>query len=108
MTEEIPQPLPALTTEERAVVSGLTDQEIRAIDEALMAAALTRWRKVAMVVALAMDDPRHIASVPDTFYGQRVCKLVEDGRLEAQGNVEYMRFSEVRLPAQDENLRDGA
>ena len=33
------------------------------------------------------------------FYSQRVIRLAEAGRLESQGNLEYIRFSEVRLPA---------
>ena len=97
MTRELPQPLPPLTPEERARVSRLTRQQLLAIDEALLAEVRPRWRKVAMVVACAMGRPSHIKGIPDTFYGQRMCALVAEGRIEAQGNVEYMRFSEVRL-----------
>ena len=39
-----------------------------------------------------------VIGIPDVFYAQRVRKLVEDGHLEAQGNLAYMRYSEVRLP----------
>ena len=35
--------------------------------------------------------------VPDGYYAQRVALLVDSGKLESQGNLEYMRFSEVRL-----------
>ena len=97
MTNEIPQPLPPLTAVESAVVSRLSAEQRRAIDAALLAEVTTRWRKVAMVVACAMNQPSHVAGVPDAFYGGRVCALVDEGRIEAQGNVEYMRFSEVRL-----------
>ena len=97
MTKETPQPLPALTAEERAFVSRLTPQQLQAMDEALLSEVTERWRKVAMVVARAMDRPSHVQGVPDTFYGLRMCALVDGGRVEAQGNVAYMRFSEVRL-----------
>jgi hypothetical protein len=56
------------------------------------------WRKVALVVAVAMDaysDQYH--DIPDVFYGQRVRDLVSSGHLAAQGNLRRMRFSEVRL-----------
>src|SRR5690606_27190171 len=96
MNQEIPQPLPPLTPEERALVSQLSQQQRQAIDESLLAEVTERWRKVAMVVARAMDRPSHVHGVPDTFYGQRMCAFVEEGRVEARGNVEYMRFSEVR------------
>ena len=96
MTQEIPQPLPPLTAEERALVSQLSPQQLQSIDEALLAGVTERWRKVAMVVGLAIGRPSHVRGVPDTFYGQRMCVLVKEGRVEAQGNVEYMRFSEVR------------
>jgi hypothetical protein len=97
MTKEIPQPLGPVTPEERAAASRLSDQQRRAIDAALLAEVTPRWRKVALVVARAMSQPSHVVGVPDTFYGRRVCALVEAGRIEARGNVEYMRFSEVRL-----------
>jgi hypothetical protein len=96
MTQEIPQPLPALTPEESALISQLSQQQLRAIDELLLVELTERWTKVAMVVARAMDRPSHVHGVPDTFYGQRMRALVEEGRVEARGNVEYMRFSEVR------------
>ena len=45
-----------------------------------------------------MDNSESIQSVPDLFYAERLRKLVQDGKLESQGNLHYMRFSEVRLP----------
>jgi len=32
------------------------------------------------------------------FYAERIRALADFGRLESQGNLSYMRFSEVRLP----------
>jgi hypothetical protein len=96
---EIPQPEPPLTTEELALVASLSAAEVVDIDRALLANTHDRWRKVAMVVGKTMGElanRRH--GIPDTFYAQRVRKLVEDGALESQGNLAFMRFSEVRLP----------
>jgi hypothetical protein len=33
------------------------------------------------------------------FYSQRLIRLSEERRLNSQDNLEYMRFSEVRIPA---------
>jgi len=36
--------------------------------------------------------------LPDLYYAQRVKSLVSRGLLIAEGNLDYMRYSEVRLP----------
>jgi hypothetical protein len=99
MDEEIPIPDPPLSPEQEARVAQLTSKEIEAIDETLMSNAKPSWRKVAMLVGLAIGRLHDkIEDIPDLYYSQRVRKLVESGRLESQGNLAYMRFSEVRLP----------
>ena len=104
MDEEIPIPDPPLSPEEEAKVAKLTSKEIEAIDEALMSNAKPRWRKVAMLVGLAMGQLQNrTLGIPDLYYAQRVRKLVEAGRLESEGNLAYMRFSEVRLPEKQHN-----
>lgn len=99
MEEEISIPDPPLSPEQEARVTQLTSKEIEAIDETLMSNAKPSWRKVAMLVGLSIGQLRDkIKDIPDLYYSQRVRKLVESGRLESQGNLAYMRFSEVRLP----------
>ena len=88
-----------MSADESARVAKLTNEDIRRIDEALVAEADSRWRKVARVVGFAIGRPGHIPGIPDIYYAQRVRNLVEAGRLESQGNLDYMRFSEVRLPS---------
>jgi hypothetical protein len=39
-----------------------------------------------------------LAEVPVGFFVRRVKALVESGKLESKGSLDYMRFSEVRLP----------
>lgn len=96
---EIPQPEPPLSAEEVALVASLTPLEVGAIDRALLANTRDRWQKVAMVVGKTMGElPNRLPGIPDTYYALRVRKLVEDGALESQGNLAFMRFSEVRLP----------
>jgi hypothetical protein len=83
-----------MTPEEQAVAGGLSQEAIDRIDAALLSHAKRSWRKVAMIVGLAMRVP----GLPDLFYAERVKALVAKGALIAEGNLEYMRYSEVRLP----------
>lgn len=97
---EVPgKPDPDLTPEQRSRVDQLTDDQIRIIDDSLMANASVQWRKMARVIGSAMtDNSELIQNVPDVFYAERLRKLVKDGKLESEGDLDYMRFSEVRLP----------
>ena len=100
MSEEIPQPNPALTAKEQSAVAKLTAADLQVIDAAILANSSNRWLKVARVVTSAEDALSN--SYPDLSYvfcAQRLIRLAEEGRLESQGNLEHMRFSEVRLPA---------
>jgi hypothetical protein len=64
------------------------------IDYVLLAQASDRWRKVAMIVALAIEAlETRVAGLP---LAQRVRHMVECGQLEAQEDLSRMRFSEVR------------
>ena len=96
-----PEPDPDLTQSERALVEQLSSETIKEIDDLLLSHATVNWRKVARLVGFTfMDLENRLPGIPDVFYAQRVGKLVEEGRLESQGNLKYMAFSEVRLPAQ--------
>jgi len=98
-SSETVEPVGSLSGEEQERASKLTTEEVRKIDDALIADACTKWRKVARIVGTAMMANRDlIKNVPDIFYAARVRKLVEEGRLESQGNLDFMRFSEVKLP----------
>ena len=89
---------PPLDTDDLQAVAVLAVDDIKAIDRALLAASHTNWRKVALVVSVAMDAyPGLYLNVPDVFYTQRVRALVSTGHLQARGNLHRMRFSEIRL-----------
>lgn len=77
----------------------LTPQQIAAIDRELLNASDPHWRKVARLVATAMTDdwPNKPDGIADVYYAQRVARLVQLGKLESQGDLRRMRFSEVRL-----------
>ncbi|WP_223807252.1 DUF3658 domain-containing protein [Lysobacter psychrotolerans] len=89
---------PPLDADDLRAVAALTQDDLRAIDRALLASSSADWRKVALVAAVAMDAyPDQYDGIPDVFYSQRVRDLVSSGYLEARGNLYRMRFSEVRL-----------
>lgn len=96
--EETPEhPLTEEQYKER--IDALTANDLRSIDDALMAGASTQFRKVARVVGIAMAATQDsIKRIPDYFFASRVRKLVKEGRLLSQGNLEHLRFSEVKLP----------
>jgi hypothetical protein len=100
MSEEIPMANPPFSDEEQAVVAKLTDADLQAIDATILANSSNRWLKVARVVLhteRALSD--RYPGLSYIFYAQRLIRLAEEGRLDSQGNLEYMRFSEVRTPA---------
>lgn len=88
-----------LTHEQIAIVEKLTSADLQKIDEGLLSNCCDKWRKVARVVGTTMmsDGPYRFENVPDVFYSQRVRLLVEKGLLESQGNLDFMRYSEIRL-----------
>jgi pimeloyl-ACP methyl ester carboxylesterase len=89
-----------LTAEQALRVSQLNQHDLQEMDRVLLAQASHIWRKVARIVGTAMGEhPSRVAGIPDLYYAQRVRHLVELGKLESQGDLAYMRFSEVRLPA---------
>lgn len=98
MTEALPDP--ELNSEQRRLVDALSTEDVEAIDNALLAASSNDWRKVAFVVGSAfLPLARRFPGIPDIFFLQRVQVLVGLGRLDSQGDLLYMCFSEVRLVA---------
>jgi hypothetical protein len=88
-----------LDDEEQKAVAGFTEDQVQLIDEMLLAECAPSWRKVARIVGtVSTRGPAEFADIPIGFYALRVRALVVAGKLESQGNLDYMRFSEVRLP----------
>jgi hypothetical protein len=92
-------PDPPMSSEEAKVAASLSSEFVERIDAELLSHAKRSNRKVAMLVGLAMSNPAVRApGLPDLLYSQRVRVLVEKGVLVGDGNLAYMRYSEVRLP----------
>ena len=99
MNEEVPIKNPPLCADEQAAVSKLTDEDLREIDAAILAHSSNRWLKVVRVVwDVEHELKQHHPQLSYIFYAQRLIHLAEVGTLESQGNLEFMRFSEVRIP----------
>jgi hypothetical protein len=99
------QPDDPLTPEEEARVRLLTPSELKRIDEYLLSHITLRWQKVARVVAMTMGEVDHIfPDIPTAIYSLRVKYLAESGVIEAAGNLNRMRFSEIRLKQSGEKL----
>jgi hypothetical protein len=92
-------PDPPLSAEQARVAASLSPELVERIDAELLSHARLRSRKVAMLVGLTMGNPAlRVPGLPDLYYAQRIRALVERGALIAEGNLAFMRYSEVRLP----------
>jgi len=93
------KPDPPLDVEQSLRVSKLRQEDLLEMDRVLLSYAERNWRKVAYIVSRALGEfSVRLPDVPDVYYSQRVRNLVAAGQLESQGNLLYMRYSEVRLP----------
>lgn len=87
-----------LTSSELAKTETLRPEDIALIDQTLLSCVNDKWRKVARVVATALSELNEsLPGIPDKFYAFRVRELARSGMLESQGDLSYMRYSEVRL-----------
>ena len=88
-----------LEPDEQELVDKLTPALVQRIDEILLSDCVSHWRKVARVAGKAwLQLSDESTEVPLAFCAQRVKALVASGRLQAQGNLDHIGFSEVRLP----------
>ncbi|BFM13388.1 hypothetical protein R50072_35410 [Simiduia litorea] len=89
---------PPMTDEQVQLAGNLSDSDLLKIDRQLLKNSAVQYRKSARVIgATMMDIQKEYPGVPDVFYSTRLINLVEQNRLEAQGDLRRMRYSEVRL-----------
>jgi Protein of unknown function len=65
------------------------------LDALILSFASERWQKVAKMIAVVSDragDGTNFDAIAD-----RIRALVDDGKLQAEGDLSRWRFSEVRL-----------
>jgi Protein of unknown function len=84
----------------------MTDSEL---DEMILALASERWRKVAFVIGSVLHTcERSNRTMDEDAIARRVVTLVENGELEAQGNLARWRHSEVRLVRNAAGIKSSA
>ena len=104
MPENEPEYDRPMNADEQARAAKLTEGDLRTIDECIMSNITHQFRKTAKVVALTMGDiGGYLPGLPDVFYSGRIKHLAAAGLIEAAGNLNRMRFSEVRLPNRERN-----
>tara|TARA_B110000046_G_scaffold87746_1_gene95852 strand:+ start:4777 stop:5088 length:312 start_codon:yes stop_codon:yes gene_type:complete len=96
-TNQLPIKNQPLTKLELKRISALEKTDIKFIDDTLLSCISLKYSKQALIIIIArqkMEDT--LGSIPLTYYSMRIQKMVEEDILEANGNLEYLRFSEVR------------
>lgn len=87
-----------LTTEQQAQVDRLTTVQLAKIDEALLSVVNATWQKQALIIGQVMIATHcKQLELPDVFYSTRLKFLVEQKKLTAMGNLNHMRYSELKL-----------
>jgi hypothetical protein len=77
-------------------MSALSHQDV---DGLILSFAKVQWRKVAMIMSQVLHECRDRGVDVDVdSVEERICALVENGQLEAQGNLSSWRHGEVKLP----------
>ena len=90
---------PSLTHEEAEIVSQLNQEVLNKIDNELLSYVNESFQKVSKIVASFMASPNvHSSEIPLLLYVQRIEEMSKKGLLESQGNLKFMRYSEVRVP----------
>lgn len=91
------EPDVALEPAQQALVDALTPAQLDEIDRTFLSHNTRRFRKVALVVAHTLRElSPSLDALPDVLDAMRVAHLVELGALEAQGDLVFMRDSEIR------------
>ena len=88
-----------LTEEQQKFVDKLSDTDLDVIDRALLENTdRLYYRKVARIVGTTMNGfESRFMGVPDVFFAERIRVLVKIGLLNSEGNLNRMRYSEVKL-----------
>ena len=68
------------------------------VREAILDGCRQQYCKVAMVIVRASEQLGNNGDETYELVGQGIAKLVEEGRLQAVGDLSQWRHSEVRLP----------
>lgn len=92
------QPIESVITEQDInYLQSLSPEILENIDTIIYSNTSVQWKKIAMVLAKSHREINKLD--PEITYEQllsRVHQLIKIGKLTSQGNINVMRFSEVR------------
>ncbi len=92
---------PPLGAEEQSVAAKLKEADREVIESTILANCSQHWLKVARVVMRTENALKtRYPGLTYVFYTECLCRLVDEGRLDSEDYLLYIRHSEVRLPAQ--------
>jgi hypothetical protein len=98
--DEYEQPDLPMQLEDIDVYDGLSEDVLKKMDQALLADCVLYNRKVARVVGTVFMSPQFKGyDIPLLCFAQRIVELVAQGKLLADGDLSFIRFSEIRLPS---------
>lgn len=84
---------------DQSATINITDISVAAmVDGEIMRAVKERWQNVAMITVIIIHANLH-RGIPDSAIAERIKLLVAEGKLQAQDNLDRMRYSEIRLPS---------
>ncbi|MDP8171249.1 hypothetical protein QJU96_08115 [Pasteurella skyensis] len=92
-----------LTKEEKTLFESLSVVQKQNMEFALMRYCTTEWQKVAMIVVKTIESYYPELSEMSGVFVQQIAELVEKGELLSKGNLNKIRFSEVKLKSKDIN-----
>jgi hypothetical protein len=98
MSDSDLEPDLAMDAEQEAEVRLLSNADLRLIDDCILSHMSHHFQKTARIVGQAMlQMADRFPGIPDVFYSARIKLLAQSGMIEAAGNLDRMRHSEVRL-----------
>jgi len=78
-------------------ISTLKQAEIQFIDDTILSCISSTYKKQALVVISTRQKVEHkLPSIPLTYFSLRIQKMVEKGLIISLGNLNYLRYSELR------------
>lgn len=95
-------PDPKMDPASQAFAEALSTDEIALIDQKLLSQAAAQWRKSARIAASCLRElPEALKAIHPDFLSGRLKHWIDEGRLIHQGDLNRMRYCEVRLSSAD-------
>ncbi len=86
-----------ITVEERILIKKLRPEDISLIDKTIHSNITELFRKTARVVADVSDELKErYPEITYLFYSERIRLMVKRGIVESQGDLNMMRYSEIK------------